>query len=297
MTESPKKTSQNLLVFVIDIIIGIIMVSIMLIFLNTVEWYLKLLAYLCIGGFTVSCAVFFFLKKESLFKTAFCCNVVTLIFVLTFFLLNLFGLFDSLKDLEKVKKIILDWGAYGYVVFVLLQLFQVIILPAPGFIFYLAGVAVYGPIEAFFISYASVVAGSCIAFLIGRYAGKPVVYWCVGKERTEKYLDLLGNKGNVLFVLMQILPFFPDDILCMVAGLTKMTFKFFLIVMLIVRPVYIGAVCFLATGDIIPFGGWGIFVWIALFLLCALAFVLYCKYQSRIEAKFASLGKKKNDKK
>lgn len=296
MTKIAEKSSNNLLVLIINFLIGIIMTLIMLIFLNTIEWYLKLIGYHCIAGFTLSCAVFYFLKKQSLFRTAFCCNVVTLIFVLTFFLLNLFGLFDSLKDLEKVKKIILDWGAYGYVAFVLLQIFQVVILPAPAFIFYLAGVAIYGPLIAFLISYAAVVIGSCIAFFIGRYAGKPVVYWCVGKEQTEKYLDLLGNKGNVLFVLMQVLPFFPDDILCMVAGLTKMTFKFFLITMLIVRPIYIGAVCFLATGDIIPFKGWGIFVWIAIFLLCAVAFFLYCKYRQKIEEKFASLGKKKEKK-
>lgn len=285
--------TKNYAVLTADIIIGISMLLIMLIFLNTVEWYLKILAYVCIGGFTLSCVLFFFLKKESLFKTAFVCNVVTLVFVLTFFLLNIFGLFDSLKDLEKVKDLIRGWGAYGYVAFVLLQLFQVIILPAPGFIFYLAGTAIYGPLPAFFISYASVVVGSVIAFFIGRYAGKPVVYWCAGKQQTDKYLDLLGNKGNVLFIMMQILPFFPDDILCMVAGLTKMTFKFFLIVMLIVRPIYIGAVCFLSTGEIIPFGGWGIPVWIAIFLLCAGAFVLYCKYQTKIEEKFASITKKK----
>lgn len=287
------KKTQKITVLTANFAIGIIMTVIMLVFLNTVEWYLKLIAYLAIGGFTVSCAVFAFLKKDALFKTTFVCNVVTLVFVLTFFVLNLLGLFDSLSDLEKVKQIILDWGAYGYVIFILLQLFQVIILPAPGFIFYLAGTAIYGPTVAFIISYISVVVGSVISFYIGRLCGKPVVYWCVGKEQTEKYLKLLGTKGNVLFIIMQVLPFFPDDILCMVAGLTKMSFKFFLLVMILVRPIYIAAVCFFGTGNLIPFSGWGIPCWIAIAVVCIGGFLLYCKYQTKIEEKFKSLGAKK----
>lgn len=292
--KSSNKKIENAAILTLSILLGALMLACMILFLNKIEWYVKVLAYAAIIGFTLCSAAFYILKKQELFKSAFVCNVVTFIFVLTFFLLNVFGLFDSFKDLEKIKKLIVDSGAYGYIIYVLLQLFQVIILPAPGFIFYLAGTAIYGPVVAFSVSYASVVLGSVIAFYIGRLFGKPVVYWCVGKETTDKYVDLLGNKGNVLFVLMQILPFFPDDILCMVAGLTKMSFKFFFIVMLIVRPIYIGAVCFLGTGDLIPFSGWGIYVWIAIFLLLIAAFLLYCKYQTKIEKWFSSFLKKEN---
>lgn len=285
--------TQKAAIIAANFLICAIMTVIMIFFLNTVEWYLKVLAYTCIVLFTCGCFLFSIFDKQSLSRTAFVCNVVTFIFILLFFVLNLFGLFDSLKDLEKIKKLIRDWGAYGYIAYVFLQLLQVIVLPAPGFIFYLAGTAIYGPWIAFFVSYASVVLGSVIAFYIGRFFGKPVVYWCVGKDTTDQYIDLIGNKGNVLFALMQLLPFFPDDILCMVAGLTKMSFKFFIIVMLAVRPLYIAAVCFLGTGDLIPFGGWGIPVWIGIFLVCAAAFLLYCKYQTKIEEKLKKLGGKK----
>lgn len=291
--EKMSEKTQKAVVITANFLIGALMTVIMIFFLNTVEWYLKVLAYTCIVLFTGGCFIFALLKKQSLSRTAFVCNVVTFIFILLFFALNLFGLFDSFKDLEKIKQIILDWGAYGYIVYVFLQLLQVIVLPAPGFIFYLAGTAIYGPWIAFFVSYASVVLGSVVAFYIGRLFGKPVVYWCVGKDTTEKYIDLLGNKGNVLFALMQLLPFFPDDILCMVAGLTKMSFKFFFGVILVIRPVYIAAVCFFGTGDLIPFSGWGIPVWIGIFLVCAAAFLLYCKYQTVIEEKFKKLGEKK----
>lgn len=292
--KTKNKKIQAVSIFVINLVLGISMTIITAIFLSTVEWYLKVLIYGLITAFTVSCAVFVVLKKEPYYKTAFVCNVVTMIFVGTFFVLNLFGLFDGLKDLSKIKQLILDAGAYGYVIYILLQLFQVIILPAPGFIFYLAGTAIYGPVQAFWISYASVVAGSVIAFYVGRLAGKPVVYWCVGKEATEKYVNILGNKGNFLFFLMQLLPFFPDDILCMVAGLTKMKFSFFFAVMLFVRPVYIAAVCFFGTGELIPFSGWGIPVWIGIFVIFALVFLLYCKYRTKIEEKFKNITKKKS---
>ena len=288
--------TQKTIILTVNFIIAVLMVLVMVFYLNTVEWYLKALAYSAITIFTVACTVFAILNKKSLYRTMFVGNVVTFIFVAIFFLLNRLGVFDSLNDLEKVKQMILDWGAYGYVIFVLLQLLQVIVLPAPGFIFYLAGTAIYGPWLAFILSYISVIVGSIIAFYIGRLCGKPVVYWCVGKQQTEKYLDIIGGKGNVLFIIMQLLPFFPDDILCMIAGLTKMSFTFFILVMVFVRPIYILIVCFLGTGDIIPFSGWGIPVWIGIILILAVLFFLYCKYQQKIEEKITSIFSKKKDK-
>lgn len=286
------KKFQNKVLLSVNLIICVVMTLIMIFYFKRVALPIKILIYICITSSTVLGVLFFILKKDSLLKSVFLFSVVTFVFTLIFFFLNRFGSIESFRDLEKIKRMILSWGTYGYIAYVLLQLFQVIILPAPGFLFYLAGTAIYGPLTAFLLSYASVTLGSVVAFYIGRFFGKPIVNWCVGKEKTDKYVNLLGSKGNVLFVLMQILPFFPDDILCMIAGLTKMKFPFFLIVMLITRPIYIATVCFLGTGEIIPFSGWGIAVWIGIFLLLFVTFLLYCKYQTKLENLFTSSSNK-----
>ena len=82
---------------------------------------------------------------------------------------------------------------------------------------------------------------------------------------------------------MQVFPFFPDDILCLVAGMTKMSFKFFFITMLIARPLAIIPTCYLGGGTIIPYSGWGLIVWGTLIVLMIALFVLSYKYQNKIE--------------
>ena len=107
---------------------------------------------------------------------------------------------------------------------------------------------------------------------------------CVGEARTEKYSEQFGTRGNILFVLMQLLPFFPDDILCMVAGLSSMSLRFFTVTMVLTRPVFLAAVCFLGSGTIIPFSGWRIPVWVAIFVAAGILFLLFCRYQEKIES-------------
>ena len=93
---------------------------------------------------------------------------------------------------------------------------------------------------------------------------------------------------------MQILPFFPDDMLCMIAGLVRMKFSFFVVAMAVAKPLYIGSVCFFGSGALIPFSGWGIPVWLAIIALLAVGFGVFCKYQTRIENWFARLTRRKN---
>ena len=69
---------------------------------------------------------------------------------------------------------------------------------------------------------------------------------------------------------MARLPFFPDDLICMSAGVTDMKFGFFALSTAIARTAYIFTVSFLGNGDIIPFGGWGIAVWAGIFVVCVI---------------------------
>ena len=148
--------------------------------------------------------------------------------------------------------------------------------------------AIYGSWIAFVLCFVGTLIGSLIAFSIGKLFGKKAVTWIVGKEQTTKWSTLLAEKGRVPFIVMQILPFFPDDVLCMVAGLSSMSYRFFIITMTLIKPIYIAFVCFLGTGELIPFSGWGIPVWIAIFALFGVMVYFYFKYQRKIDNFFAS---------
>ena len=155
---------------------------------------------------------------------------------------------------------------------------------------------IWGPLTATVLASAGVLTGCIISFFVGRIFGKKVAIWIIGKEQTEKYCEILGKNGKIAFVIMQILPFFPDDILCIIAGLSNISFTFFIISMAIIRPIIIAVYCFLGSGVIIPFSGWGIPVWIAIFAVIIAVSVIYFKNREKIESFITSKFKKANDK-
>ncbi len=277
------KKEENLIIIVNAVIMSIMLVGTTFL-LRNLEWYLKIIAYFCIGLFGLGTFIYLFKNKYKLAKSFFMFNLTTFIIVVFFLILNISGVFESLSDMEYIKSLILNSGILGVAVCFILQVLMVVILPIPGFIFILAVTSVYGPLITFIIIYIATVVGSIIAFWIGRFFGQKAVSWCIGKEDMEKYSTLLNEKGKIPFVIMQILPFFPDDILCMVAGLSNMKYRFFIIVMLIVRPIYIGFVCFFGTGNIIPFYGWGLVVWVIIFAVFISVCVLYFRNQEKIDA-------------
>ncbi|MDE7167328.1 MAG: VTT domain-containing protein [Clostridia bacterium] len=246
-------------------------------------------AFYAIAGIGVAVSLItFFWNKLAILKTAFVLLIVAVIVLAAFIIISEVGhLNDYENDEDKINglvKIISDTGAWGMVVYVLIQVLQVVILPLPAVVCYVPGTIIWGAPIATLLASIGVIIGSVIAYFIGRMWGKKAVIWIAGKETTEKYSAYFGKRGKGIFVIMQILPFFPDDILCMVAGLTSMNFAYFMVVMCTVRPAIISIYCFLGSGDIIPFSGWGIYVWVAIFVVCIALAVLSFKYQDKFEA-------------
>jgi uncharacterized membrane protein YdjX (TVP38/TMEM64 family) len=67
----------------------------------------------------------------------------------------------------------------------------------------------------------------------------------------EKYLGWLeqGKKFDRLFAVAILLPFFPDDALCLLAGLSRMSLGRFLAILLLKLPsIAAYSVIWLATG-------------------------------------------------
>ncbi len=245
--------------------------------------------FYCIAGAGIIVSLIaFFLKKDAIFKSAFILVICAAAFLIAFIVVGKVGhINDYETDEEKIgalKSMLESTGGWGMFVYFLIQVLQVVILPLPALICYLPGTYIWGPLTATLIASGGVICGSLICYVIGKFWGKKAVVWIAGKENTEKYANYLGKRGKVIFVLMQILPFFPDDILCMVAGLTAMSFPFFLVTIVLVRPLIIAAYCYLGSGTVIPFDQpWGIAVWVVIFAVCIVLAVLSFKYQDKVE--------------
>jgi len=81
-----------------------------------------------------------------------------------------------------MQEYISGFGLAAPVIFMLIQIIQVIISPIPGNITTLAGGALFGFWEAFIISSIAITIGSTIAFLIAKVFGRRLVVWMIGKK-------------------------------------------------------------------------------------------------------------------
>ena len=230
--------------------------------------------------------------KAKILRTILVCAVIAGIVVLGYYILNWTGVWEQINSVEKLQNIILSWGFWGRFGFVLLQLLQVTFIPLPSTVTIIAGTLVYGPLQASLLSLAGILLGSMLAFLLGKVFGKKLVVFMVGEKTCKKWADFLSNAKYSFFIMM-LLPIFPDDVLCLVAGLTNMSWTFFTVTNLIARPIGIFTVSYFGSGHLIPYHGWGLIVWAILIVLIIAVLILSYKYQKQIENFLLNLFKNK----
>ena len=230
-------------------------------------------------------------KLSIVFKTLFSILIIVLFVLAIYFLLKNTGILDKIDDIEDLKNTIKDYGSWGFIVLFIIQFLQSTIVPIPSMITTIAGVLVFGAWPCFLVSILAILTGSIISFIMGRYLGKGVIKWIVGEKDFYKFEDKL-TKGKYVYFLMMLFPLFPDDILCLMAGVTNMSFKFFFFTNILTRPISLLCLCFLGSGTLIPFTGWGIPVWIVMIIALIVLMVLSIKYQTQIENYIVNLANK-----
>ncbi len=222
-------------------------------------------------------------RKKKIIRSCIVIAIILALCALAYFILVWTGVWEYINSVDKIRSLILSLGFWGRFAFVMLQFLQVTFLPLPSTVTTLAGVLIYGPLQTALLSLAGVVLGSVFAFFLGRQFGRKLVEFMVGKETCEKWVKFLTNAKYSFFVMM-VLPVFPDDVLCIVAGLTNMSWTFFVVTNLIARPIGIFMTCYLGSGHLIPYHGWGLVVWAIIIVLVGVLLFLSFKYQSKIEA-------------
>ena len=194
---------------------------------------------------------------------------------------NLIYVFSSV---DAFRNYILSTGNAGVIVYIIIQTLQVIVLPIPAAVICLTGAIVYGPLFGSLYCSIGVIIGSIISFWIGRLFGYRVVVWVAGRQNAIKYASVLTNKGKTFLPLAFLLPLFPDDILCLISGITTMKFRYFCWVVTIFRPISVIFMSYFGGGYIIPFKGWGLYIWGIIIIIMVVLVYLSAKYQDKIEA-------------
>ena len=145
------------------------------------------------------------------------------------------GIFDDKYILVNYIKTL---GIIAPIIFIILQIIQVIIPIIPGGITCLAGVLAFGPILGFIYNYIALIIGSCIVYYLASKYGILLVKKLFKESTINKYIKYIDSKGfKVLFFISIILPFFPDDLLCYIASISKIKFNSYLIINLMGKPI------------------------------------------------------------
>lgn len=130
-------------------------------------------------------------------------------------------LLATFSDQEQAKQYIESAGVFGPLVFILLQVAQVVIAPIPGQVAGLIGGYLFGPYLGLLYSIIGATIGFTIIFVLARKFGRPFVERFFNKKLIDKFDYITKSKGTFALFLIFLLPVFPDDLICYLAGLTK----------------------------------------------------------------------------
>jgi uncharacterized membrane protein YdjX (TVP38/TMEM64 family) len=144
-------------------------------------------------------------------------------------------LYNLLADQGRIRAWIGAWGAGGPVAIALLEIAQVLLAPIPGQAVDAVSGYLFGVWLGTLYAAIGIAIGSLLNFALARRFGRPVLARLLN-PRTLQRLDDLANRGGALFFfLIWLLPFVPDDLACLASGLTPMSVRRFLILMVIGR--------------------------------------------------------------
>ena len=231
-------------------------------------------------------------KMKTVVKLIISALAIAALVLVGYLLYRHFGL-DKITQ-EQIQDFIASTGAVAPIIFILLSFAQVTLIPIPGAVTILAGNYLFGTLESFIYSYIGMLLVAMAAFILGRLLGRPFVNWIAGsKEEADKWVDKLKGREKVVMFFMFLLPLFPDDLLCAIAGMFKYSTLEFLVLQLITRATSILGTLFFMSGEVIPHNAWGITLVAVLAVIGVVAFTLAMKHYDKIEEKINKIFSKK----
>ena len=174
----------------------------------------------------------------------------------------------------------MEHGQLAPLVFILIQVLQVLFAPIPGEATGFIGGYLFGAPWAFLYSTIGLTIGSCCNFLIGRALGVAVIRHFFSAKRLAFYDRLFQKQGIITLFLLFAFPGAPKDILSYLSGVSRIPFKLFFFLACFGRMPGTAALSF--QGEFLFKEQYGIFVIITLLFLLLVGATIY--FRQRIYA-------------
>lgn len=240
-----------------------------------------------IGVLTILSVICQIANHNFVYKLTFLTLAIMTAALAVLYIVKITGFWDKIGSVDALREYVSGFGAFGVIVFIVIQFLQVVVLPIPGFITISVGVLLFGAFRGTVYSVIGIVTASIVAFFIGRVFGHKVASWLVGKENLDKALKMVKGKDKVVLTFMFLFPFFPDDVLCFVAGISSMSVFYYVIMITITRIVNIAVSAYSVNGSLIPYNTWwGILIWVGVFVVVAFLCYFIYKHGEKVEGFF-----------
>ncbi len=279
------KETKSVIISVIALSICVVISAFMLIDmqseLSLIVFWISLPGIVLLG---CSLIVLSFFGHEKIVKLGLVVLVAVLFVIGIFYIIFRAGYFELLEDVDALRAEISKTNSVS-LVFVFVQFAQVCILPIPATVTTVLGLLLFNPFETIILSLIGMISGAIVMFLFGKYAGRKAVDWALGKDEVQKYLDIANGKDYAVLTAMFLLPVFPDDIICAIAGIMGMNGWYFIIVLSISRVLSTVVSVLFFSGNFIPLYGWWLALWGVLIAGLVVATVFFFKNIDKIEVK------------
>ena len=153
---------------------------------------------------------------------------LVLIAVIVFYRQPISSLLHIISDQEAVSAYLQSYGVWGPVMLFILMVAQVFVAVIPGHALMVTAGYVYG-MTGLFVIIVSTILGSQIAFFIARQYGRNLIYKLASPQIIERWDGMARNQGIMFYFFAFVLPIFPSDLMCYVAGLGKISARRFLV--------------------------------------------------------------------
>lgn len=169
-------------------------------------------------------------------------NMLTAALVFLLLLTALFmlkGMLDGhFRSIQTLRAYVSSFGIFAPVILITIQALQVVLPILPGFLGCIVGAGLFGAAGGFWCNYIGISAGSIIAFLLARQFGVGLVKLMLPLDKYTSFVSWVNNKRSYTAVLFAaiLLPLAPDDFLCYFSGLTGMSAKKFIWIILAAKP-------------------------------------------------------------
>ncbi len=154
-------------------------------------------------------------------------------------------------DPSRLQEFILSFGPLAPLVWTLLYLVAVFIPYATTVMTVAAGLA-FGVVHGGLLTYGVTLFASLLPFTVARRLGRDWVERRVGGTRVEKYVELINRHAFLVFFYLRLLPTLPYEIQNHVAGVTRISYRHFLLASALGNGPILFALVFLGDGLMSP---------------------------------------------